>query len=240
MDWILNRPIAHRGLHNNDLDIPEHSDRAFQAAIENNYPVELDIRLLADGELAVFHDADLFRMTGIKEPISQHCSRSIKQFKLLAGDRDILLLDEVFELINGKVPILIEIKSDRAVGKLEQILLTKLANYAGEYAIQSFNPVSLAWFKANSPSILRGQLSTDFKNINFHWYKKFLHKNLLINWLSSPHFIAYDLHCLPYFPVTVLRQVWQVPLLAWTVSSEADKIKALKYADNLIFENILP
>lgn len=240
MDWVVSRPIAHRGLHNS-FSIPENSIKAFEAAIEKNYPIELDIHLLADGELAVFHDKNLKRMTGISGLISEQSSLTIKKFKLLETDQFIPLIDEAFELINGKVPILIEIKNDGAVGELEQNLFNKLSSYSGEYAVQSFNPFVMSWFKKNASHIIRGQLSTDFKYENLEFYKKFLLRYLLMNWASSPHFVGYDIRCLPsFFPVTIMRKVFGVPFVAWTIRTEEEKIKALKYADNIIFENIHP
>ena len=239
MNWIVQKPIAHRGLHNG-CSIPENSLVAFESAIRHNYPIELDIHLLSDGSLAVFHDQYLTRMTGINGKLAEHNSSTVRQLKLLDSDQYIPLIEEVFELVNGKVPILIEIKNKGKVGKIEPILLNKLSHYYGEYAVQSFNPFSIAWFKNNAPNILRGQLSTDFKFENLEWHKKIFLKNLLTNWVSSPNFIGYDIQNLPYFPVTLARQVFNCPILAWTVKNEEDKIKASKYADNFIFENIKP
>ena len=239
MNWILHRPIAHRGLHNGST-VPENSLLAFESAIEQNYPIELDVNLLSDGGLAVFHDQDLKRITGVSGKISEQDSSKIKRLKLLGSSQYIPSIDEVFELVNGKVPILIEIKNDGAVGELEKILLNKLSYYSGEYAIQSFNPFSISWFKKNAPQISRGQLSGDFKSENLEWYKKVLLRNLLMNWASSPDFIAYDIQCLPYLPVTLARNTFRTPILAWTIRTKKDKIKASKYADNIIFESVQP
>jgi len=239
MDWISNKPIAHRGLHKGSA-VPENSLAAFEAAMELGYPFELDIQLLADGGLAVFHDQDLTRLTGISGKIFEQSSQTIKQLQLLGSDQHVPLLDEVFELVKGKVPMLIEIKSDGKVGILEQTLLSKLSNYSGEYAVQSFNPYSISWFKQNAPQILRGQLSGGFKSGNLAWHQKILRRNLLMNGLSSPNFIGYDIQCLPYLPVSIARQVLNYPVLAWTIKTEKDKLKALKYVDNIIFEGVEP
>ena len=239
MDWLVNRPIAHRGFHHN-CSIPENSLTAFEAAMAHNYPIELDVHLLADGNFAVFHDHSLKRMTGIDGEIAAENTLSIKKFRLLETDQQILLLEEVFELVNGKVPLLIEIKNQRARGQLEANLFKKLSGYSGEYALQSFNPITLGWFKENAPHIIRGQLSSSFQGINLHWSKKFILKNFLMNGISSPDFIAYDIRHLPYLPVTLTRKIFQVPLLAWTIKTESEKIKAFLHAENIIFENIQP
>ncbi|MGF1492646.1 MAG: glycerophosphodiester phosphodiesterase [Microcoleaceae cyanobacterium] len=237
MDWISSRPIAHRGLHNGS-SIPENSLKAFEAAIAKNYPIELDIHPLADGEIAVFHDKSLKRMTGADGDISEQDSIGVKRFRLLATDQEIPLLDEAFQLVNGQVPILVELKNEGDVGQLEQNLLNKLSAYSGEYAVQSFNPFSMSWFKQNAPHIYRGQLSSDFKSEDLEWHTKFLLRNLLMNWASSPHFIAYDLRALPYPPVTLIRRFSGIPLVAWTIRNETEKAEASKYADNVIFENL--
>ena len=239
MSWISHKPIAHRGLHKGSA-VPENSLAAFEAAIELGYPFELDIQLLADGGIVVFHDQDLTRLTGVSGKISEQNSQTVKQRKLLGSDQYIPLLDDVFELVKGKVPILIEIKSDGKVGALEQNLLSKLSNYSGEYAVMSFNPFSVSWFKRNAPQILRGQLSGGFKSGNLAWHKKVLRRNLLMNRVSSPNFIGYDIRCLPYLPVSIARQILNYPILVWTIKTEQDKLKAAKYADNIIFEGVEP
>lgn len=237
-EWILKRPIAHRGLHEGNL-IPENSMKSFENAINNNYPVELDIQLLADNNLAVFHDDVLSRMTGYAGMISQKTYSEIKPLKLLQTDQHIPTLDEVLDLVNQRVPILIEIKNkQKDVGKLESILYEKIKNYNGEYAIQSFNPFSLGWFKQNASHITRGQLSGDFKNEELAWHKKFLLSKLLLNSVSSPAFIAYDIRCLPNL-VTNLAKMMGLPIIAWTVSEENYE-KAIKVADNYIFDKIRP
>ena len=239
MSWISHKPIAHRGLHKGSA-VPENSLAAFEAAIELGYPFELDIQLLADGGLVVFHDQDLTRLTGVSGKISEQNSQTIKQLKLLGSDQHVPLLDEVFDLVKGKVPILIEIKNDGMVGELEQTLLNKLSDYSGEYAVQSFKPFSISWFKKNAPQILRGQLSGGFKSGNLAWHKKIARRNLLMNWVSSPNFIGYDIQCLPYLPVSIARQILNYPVIAWTIKTEKDKVEAEKYADNIIFESIDP
>lgn len=234
MEWIRSRAIAHRGLHNST--IPENSIAAFEAAIEQNYPIELDLQLMSDGNLAVFHDSDLERMTGVSGNIQAQTRSSIKEFNLLNSDQGIPLLEEALELINGRVPVLIEIKNEGTVGELEANLWQKLQSYRGEYAIQSFNPYSLGWFKENGTGVTRGQLATDFSSTDLIWYQKLLLGNLLLNWVSKPHFIAYDLRYLPNLPTAIARRVFNLPLVAWTVRSKVEEEQAKRYADNIIFD----
>jgi len=237
MEWIYSRAIAHRGLHNGI--IPENSLAAFSKAIEADCPIELDLQLLSDGNLAVFHDRDLQRMTGVVGKIAEQTASSIKNLRLLDTRETIPLLEDVLELVGGKIPILIEIKNEHKVGKLEENLWKKLQNYSGSYAIQSFNPYSLGWFREKDPKIIRGQLATGFHQMKEGpWDKKFILSHLLLNWVSQPHFIAYDLRSLPNLPTAIAKKVFTVPIVAWTVRTEAEKQHALRYADNIIFEQV--
>lgn len=238
MDWILNRPIAHRGLHQG-TSIPENSMAAFAAAIAQNYPIELDIQRLADDTLVVFHDNDLERLTGEPGTIGNQTKETVKRFRLFDTDERLPLLTEVLTFVNGRVPLLIEIKNEGTVGPLESALLEIVSQYSGEFAIQAFNPFSLEFFKKNAPHILRGQLSGNFKGEKLAWYKKMVLSTLFLNGKSKPHFIAYDLKALPSLPTTLARRMFKTPVIAWTVRSEGDRTHALKYADNLIFDAFL-
>ncbi|MFM7471399.1 MAG: glycerophosphodiester phosphodiesterase family protein [Nodosilinea sp.] len=235
MDWITTQPIAHRGLHRGQA-IPENSLLAFEAAIIAGHPVELDLQLLADGELAVFHDKTLNRLTGQPGSIGQQTLASLKRYRLYHSDQTIPCLAEVLALINGRVPVLLEIKSQGRVGPLETALLKTLRTYRGEFAVQSFNPLSLQWFHRHAPEIRRGQLSSGFRRTSIPWYLGTVHNPLLLNWVSQPHFIAYDLKALPNACTTMLREVCHLPLITWTVRDRKDQARAQCYADNYIFD----
>jgi glycerophosphoryl diester phosphodiesterase len=228
MEWITSRPIAHRGLHQG-IAVPENSLAAFEAAIAAQHPIELDVQLLADDHLAVFHDRDLKRLTGHKGRLTDHTLDSLQQFHLVGTDQTIPSLAEALACIAGQVPLLIEIKNEKKVGPPEQALVKTLVGYRGEFAVQSFNPRSLQWFKRHAPEIVRGQLASK--------PQKFLRSTLLLSWASAPHFIAYNVKALPTLPTTLARQHFHRPLLAWTVRSQADCQRAIQYADNYIFDS---
>ncbi len=227
MEWITTRPIAHRGLHQGTA-VPENSLAAFEAAIAAQHPIELDVQLLSDGHLAVFHDRDLKRLTGQKGRIASQTLHSLQRLRLYDTDQTIPSLAAVLACVDGRVPLLIEIKNEKKVGPPEQALVKTLAGYQGEFAVQSFNPRSLQWFKRHAPEILRGQLASQ--------PQKFLRSNLLLTWASCPHFIAYNVKALPTLPTTLARHHFNRPLLAWTVRSQADCEKAHQHADNYIFD----
>lgn len=239
MNWIKTKPIAHRGLHSNENGIPENSLFAFNEAIKKKYPIELDIHLIADDNFAVFHDDNLERMCGKKINIKGLTSLKLKEYNLLSTQEKIPLLQEVFNLVNGQVPLLIEIKSCGKTKKGLRCLFNLLGSYNGDFAIQSFNPFILSWFVKNTPSILRGQLSSNFNKFKISYISKISLKYFLFNFLSKPHFIAYDFDDMPNKRVKQLRKSGKI-ILCWTVTSEEEYKKIQPFCENIIFENFLP
>lgn len=237
MDWLLNTPITHRGLHDN-LTVPENSLAAFRRSVEAGYPIELDVRLLRDGYICVFHDIYLSRMTGEKGSILKKTSKEIRNIKLLGTEEYIPLLSEVLKLVDGKVPLLIEIKNRRGVGQLENRLLHLLNGYKGEYAVESFNPLVVKWFRDNAPGIIRGQLSGAFGAIRTMSRRAFL-RGYLFSRLCRPDFIAYDIRYLPARRVNNFR-LNGIPVIGYTAKSQEEYENASYYCDNIIFEGFTP
>lgn len=234
--WLCTKYIAHRGVHNEQL--PENSIGAFKKAIEMGYAIELDVRPLADGTIVVFHDEALGRMTGADGFITNYTYEDIKDLRLLKTNEKIPTLEDALKAINGKTPILIEIKNNGKVG-FEKNIWKILSSYKGEYAVQSFNPYTLEWFKINAPHVKRGQLSSFFKgNDSIGFAKKFALKRMLLNKkISEPNFIAYQIENLPN---RYVKKYSDLPLLAWCIRSEESFLKAKKIADNVIFEGFIP
>ncbi len=235
--WILRRPIAHRGLHGPRR--PENSLSAFEAAVDHGYPIELDVHLTSDAQVVVFHDDELRRMTGASGRVTELSLAQLRQRRLLGTDDHVPSLREVLELVDGRVPLVVELKSHGAAGALETRTRDVLRDYAGEVAVQSFNPRSVAWFRRESPHLPRGLLATDFADEDLPTYQKILLRRLApVPWVA-PDYVGYDLRCLPYWPVTLLRRVG-VPVVAWTIRTAADAARAAVVADNMIFENVRP
>ena len=234
--WLVEYPIAHRGLHTNTL--PENSLGAFQNAIDNGYPIELDVHQISDGTIVVFHDDGLARVTNKDGYVKNLTKDVLKDYSLLGTKYTIPTLKEVFDLVNGQVPILIEIKNTEKVGELESALLKLLKEYNGEYAVQSFNPYVLAWFKKNAPFIPRGQLAGYLKGEKLSFIKKFALKHMLLNKkVSCPDFISYDARNVPN---RFVKKYKKLPLLVWCIRSQDEYLKKVKYCDNIIFENFEP
>ena len=142
--WLVETPIAHRGYWGKNA--PENSLSAFSKAIEKGYAIELDVQLLADNTVVVFHDESLARMTGNDGYLKYLNKEDLKALTLKGSKEKIPTLKEVLALVDGKVPLLIEIKNKHKVGNLEQAVLEELKSYNGEFAVQSFNPYSLSYW----------------------------------------------------------------------------------------------
>lgn len=233
--WLVASPIAHRGLHTGDDRRPENSMAAFRAAVDDGYPVELDVHLSADGIPVVFHDANLERLTGDTRDIGEVTAEELSRLALLGTDETVPSLGDVFGLIEGRVPVLIEIKQRGEAGALEQAVIDVLAGYRGEVAVQSFNPYSLRYLRNHAPNLPRGQLSGSFTGEDLPTWQVFALRNLLMNWASQPAFIAYELEALPS-AATTLQQARGRPLIAWTVSDPTGYEAAQLRADGIIFD----
>ena len=239
ISWIKETPIAHRGLHTKD--IPENSLSAFENALKNNYAIELDVQFTKDKEVVVFHDENLKRMTNDTRNIEDVNYDELKNLRLGNTNEIIPTLEEVLELVDSKVAILIEIKDSKDYIELSEKTYEILKGYEGNYAIQSFNPFILEWYKNNASEVIRGQLSGTFTegSESLNSFEKFVLKNMLLNFKSKPNYIGYDLEGIPKSKLESLRKKG-VPIIVWTVKNKEDMEKAYKYSDNITFENFLP
>ena len=239
ISWIKETPIAHRGVHTKD--IPENSLSAFENALKNNYAIELDVQFTKDKEVVVFHDENLKRMTNDTRNIEDVNYDELKNLRLGNTNEIIPTLEEVLELVDSKVAILIEIKDCKDYIELSEKTYEILKGYEGNYAIQSFNPFILEWYKNNASEVIRGQLSGTFTegSESLNSFEKFALKNMLLNFKSKPNYIGYDLEGIPKSKLESLRKKG-VPIIVWTVKNKEDMEKAYKYSDNITFENFLP
>lgn len=235
--------IAHRGLHNEKLWAPENSAEAFRRAAEKGFPIELDVHLTSDNQLAVFHDKNLFRMTGVDKQIAELTMEEIKKLRLHETSEKIPTLYEVLKIIDGRVPLLIEIKSSPIrFGKLEKRILKQMRHYKGKWAVQSFSPLSLWIFKRSAPKIPRGQLITIAEKDD-RLSKKLFHYIMKHTWFwkkaVSPSFLSYDLRCVS-MDTLMLAISLNCKLFTWTVRSPELLAEAEKFSDSVIFENFIP
>ena len=234
--WLVETPVAHRGLH--DETSPENSIAAFKNAVAKGYAIELDVQLISDDTVVVFHDDSLSRMTGNDGYLRFLTKEDLPMLFLNGTKETIPTLEDVLKVVNGESPIIIEIKNNDKVGKLEQKVIDILKKYKGEVAICSFNPYVLGYFHSHAPEILRGQLSGFFKGTDLPFSTRFALKRMMLNKkVSHPDFIMYEAKTLPN---RFVRKYKKLPLLAWTVQSQEEYLRVVKYCDNVIFEGFDP
>lgn len=232
--------VAHRGLHNIKKGIPENSIAAYKSAIENGYAIEIDVHLTKDGRLAVFHDDTLLRVCGDNKVVESLTLDELKTYNLSGTNEKIPSLEEVLQAVDGKVPIVIEIKSTSA--KCEALCKATnevLKNYKGKYIIQSFNPMVLRWYKLNRRDVCRGQLSTHFLKEPDNSAIKTLVGLLLTNVLSRPDFISYEIKYTNVFWRRLCTCLGAFNA-GWTFRSYDEYKKYKDKYDIVIFENFLP
>lgn len=242
-EWLLRTPIAHRGLHDARRGIIENSLPAFWAAARSGYPVELDVRLLGDGEVVVFHDRTLERMTAASGDIGSRTSGELRDVFLSgaavedprADDARIPLLRDVLDTIAGATPLLVEIKNEGDVGALEEAVASVLESYPGPYAVQSFHPGTVRYWREHQPGVPRGLLSGDFRHELIDDALRERLRNLESLDDCAPDFIGYDIRLLPNDPVS-RAQARGLPVIGWTARSLDEAQRALGRCANVIFE----
>lgn len=230
--WLLNRPVAHRGLW--DETVPENSLVSYERACAAGYPIEIDVHLTRDGEIVILHDDDLKRLCGVEGLVADKTLAELKQLRLLGSEETVPLLSEALKAVRGRVPFLIEIKGDANRG-LEEKLVSMLRAYRGEFAIQSFNPFILKKIRKLAPDFLRGILATWYYPAMPKWKQAFL-RSLKSCMFAKPDFVSYDVNHLPNKYVAAKK----LPLLCWTVRSVPAQRKAKSLGGNIIFENFIP
>lgn len=231
--WLINKPIAHRGLWGDS--IVENSMTAYQNAVNNNYPIEIDVYQTKDGKLVSFHDKNLSRMTGENTFIFEKTFDELQELSLNGTTEKIPSFDQVLEICENKVPLLIELKDQPSKTFIEQVV-NRLKEYKGEFAIQSFNPFYLLKVKKLAPEFLRGVLGTECHANDESFITRFVLKHLTFNRFIKPDFISYSFTGLPL----PKRKVKNTPVIAWTVENQDDYNKIKPFANNIIFENFIP
>ncbi len=234
--WITDSPIAHRGLHDGNVRVPENSILALEKAIKSGFPIELDVRIIGDSTVVVFHDADLLRVCGVDRRISSLRKTELQGFRLFDTLLIIPTLAEVLTFVDGRVPLLIELKTFSLKKQLEREVLRLVDNYDGPVALQSFNPFTVKWIKKHRPSLCVGQLAEpSVRSFPLNHLENYIQLNTSMN----PDFVAFDIHALPSKRVAHFKHKG-TPILAWTVRSQAQHERMQGYYDNLIFESFIP
>lgn len=240
---FLQMLYAHRGLHDNETDAPENSKKAFAKAVEAGYGIELDIQLSRDQIPVVFHDATLDRACGVQGRVCDYTFEELQQFTLFKSDEKIPRFDEVLKLVDGKVPLIVELKIEWKDLGLCPIADALLREYKGIYCIESFNPLAVLWYRRNHREVMRGQLSDSFKNEDGKLYKSPLYwvlENLLLNFLTKPDFVAYNHKFYRNRSRSICRYVYGGLAVAWTIKSQEELDARSEDFDLFIFDSFIP
>ena len=245
LDWLTARPVAHRGLHQNAAGVIENTASAFRAAIEGGFSIETDVQITADGEAMVHHDFALGRLTLGSRQLAAMTAAGLKEVPFKGTADRMMTLGELCDFVGGRVPLVIELKS-RFDGNLA---LTKraaevLKTYAGPAVLMSFDPAPLAALREIAPTLPRGIVAERYYK-DSEWYDLDAGQKRSLAFLTHaprtrPHFVAYHVNDLPSPGPWIARHILGLPLLAWTVRSDADRARAKRWADQMIFEGFRP
>lgn len=240
--WLTSRPIAHRGLHGGVTGIVENSLSSVRAAVDAGYAVEIDVRAARDSEPIVYHDATLHRLTGQSGAVGDFAADAFANLMLSGTGEPIPRLAEILQVVAGRAPLFIEVKTgtaDRA--ELCRRILALLRSYEGDVAVMSFDPEALVAFRTEWPALPRGIVAQSSR----HEEESGLAARFSRSWMlhlgrSRPHFIAYRCDDLPALAPLGYRSALGMPLLTWTVRSEDQWRRAARWADQIIFEGFRP
>ena len=191
------------------------------------------------------HDDAFGRLTEGSGRLDAMSALAIKAVPFKATADRVLTLSELCELVAGRTPLVIELKSHfdgdrRLVERAAKIL----AAYRGPAAVMSFDPGMIETARVIAPELTRGIVAERYY-AHHEWDGLAASEKRRLAWLlhayrTRPHFIAYGVKDLPALAPLAARWVFGLPLLTWTVRSEADRRTAARWADQMIFEGWRP
>lgn len=246
LSWLVARPIAHRGLHDRANGVIENSVSAARGAIAGGFAIECDVQLSADGEAMVFHDYDLDRLTEATGPVTAQTASELTGIPLKGSDDRIPTLPAFLDLIAGRVPLVIEIKSrfDGDLRLAERAAAIVEARAGQPIAFKSFDPAVVTALRALAPGLPRGivAMSTyeygDYARLDAG--EKHALANLLHFTQSRPDFVSWKVADLPCAAPYLCREALGMPLMSWTVKTEEDRARVARHADQMVFEGFVP
>ena len=244
LSWLTARPIAHRGYHDAATRRIENTLPAAEAAIARGFAIECDLQPTSDGEVVVFHDDTLERLTDLTGPVAKQPLAVLRKARIKDSGAQIPTLEELLDLVDGRVPLIIELKSrfdgDR---RLEAATAAVLAAYTGPAAVMSFDPAALIAMRQFAPMLPRGMLADRFLTADWPGLPlatRFTARHMLAAPMVMPSFVAYDVNALPTSVPLALRHFFRLPLLAWTIRTPEQRRVARAWADQIIFEGFDP
>lgn len=244
LDWLTSRPIAHRGFHNLSENRMENGVNAIQAAIDNNFAIELDVQLTSDREALVFHDDTLDRLTHETGPVRSRSAADIKALSFRETTDRIATLDEICEMVGGRVPLVVELKSHWDQTEfLVRRTIEVARTYSGPITLMSFDPYMVAGLKALAPNLPRGIIAE--RRFADHGYAisrlQAFTMGHLCHWPQTrPDFISYSINDLPALIPAAFRRWGRIPMICWTVRTRDQRLKAAAECDQITFEGFNP
>lgn len=231
---------AHRGLHDKDKGVPENSLKAFDLAVRGGFGMEFDLQLTKDGQVVVHHDLTIQRTCGVDRNINEMTYEELSGYRLFGTEERIPLFTEVLKLVNGRTPLIIELKSYDRQEELCQKTVDLLKGYSGLYCVESFDPRIVRWFREHQPQVVRGQLMCRKPQQDMSALADFVGRNLLTNFYTRPHFEAYDFRTRSNGSLKAARRVFGMQEVSWTLRSLEDYRVAKGEGCLCIFEKFLP
>jgi glycerophosphoryl diester phosphodiesterase len=240
LDWLIARPIAHRGLHDASAPVIENTPSAIEAAVAAGYAIEVDLQVTADGDAVVHHDEILGRVTEGSGRIDAFTAAELQRVPFRGTTDRMLTLGELCDLVAGRVTLVVELKShfddDRRLASRTGAVL---ASYAGPAAVMSFDPWQVGTLRGLAPRVPRGIIAERRRRRSEHSSASGAFTYLRRAVRAGPNFLAYAVNDLPA-PVPLLLRLLGLPLLTWTVRTERERQLAQRWADQMIFEGFRP
>lgn len=235
---------AHRGLYDKAAGIPENSLSAFSRAVAHGFGVELDVHLLRDGSLAVFHDSDIRRMTGRAGYLEDLSAEELGDYPLDGTGETIPQFCDVLALFEDTgLPIIVELKSFRDnYAALAERTMRELDKFRVVYCVESFDPRYVAWVRKHRPEVIRGQLSQNFLKDRgkLSLPMAFATTHLLSNIMVQPDFVAYRFKDRKKWAPRLCRRIYGAQRVYWTIRSKEELSIAESDGAIAIFEQFLP
>lgn len=242
---FLDRPLAHRGLHDRDAGVIENSAAAFRAAAAAGYGIELDVQISRDGVPMVFHDDTLDRLTALRGPVNARDAGELRATTLTGGEDTILPLREILEGIGPDVPVLVEIKA-QAGGDLSLALETgeicraEADRTGARLAVMSFDPAAVLALEGHAPSIALGLTTGAYEDTLADLPEPNRRARSEGRAFRAPmSFVSHDHARLDRPEVARLKREGAA-ILCWTIRSEQEAERALRFADQITFEGYRP
>ncbi|WP_378950912.1 glycerophosphodiester phosphodiesterase [Mesorhizobium sp. ANAO-SY3R2] len=233
LSWLTARPIAHRGLHDLNKSCWENTLTAFKRAVERGYAIECDVHLSSDGEVVVFHDDTLKRLTGTDGYIWQRTAAEMGALRIGGTADHAPTLTELLNLVDGRVPLVIELKG--IPGKDEGLVAkvgAALRDYKGKAAIMSFDHWLIRDFSSHAPGIPAGLTAWGDQVHELEAHFSMLAHNI--------SFVSYGVGHLPNRFVSFVREKLAMPVITWTVRDQDAVTKTFAHADQMTFEGFEP